>query len=328
MLLSAGIRSIHKDIPAKGSACRPQVRPAGSGAYPFIIETKKQRIYTRTCILATGGKAAPKTGSDGSGYIYATQNGHRLIPPLPALVPLEAGGSRLKLPAGVRTGCRATLYTGGTKTACEQGELQITDYGISGIVIFQFSRFVSRALADHRQVHVLVDFKPDIPQAQLAAYLQERLHSPYHAHKSPERCLNGFLPDKLIPVILKKAALPEETAAGTYSSRQCTILADTLKHYKIMIKGTKGFGAAQVTTGGIPVSEINPLTMESGIMQGLYFCGEIVDVDAKCGGYNLQWAWTSGYTAGKSSAAYCAETPAICNVQRRAQAPQKMREEP
>lgn len=317
LVLSARIHSIHKEQPLAQSA----QRQAGTRTIQkdcfirdnfirdcFIIETDMRKIYSRTCILAAGGKAAPKTGSDGSGYTFAAQAGHRIVTPLPALTALTAGASRLKLPAGVRISCRASLYVNGEHKATEQGELQITEYGLSGIVIFQLSRFASRALAARKKVRVLLDFKPDMSATELTAYLDHLVHSVFHAHKSLRLCLNGFLPEKLIPVLLKKAGLAQDGRGGLCDGRQLETLADTLKNYDVTITDTKGFDAAQVTTGGVCVSEIDPHTMESKIMRGLYFCGEIVDADAKCGGYNLQWAWSGGYTAGKNSAAYCLET--------------------
>ncbi len=268
----------------------------------FIIHAKEQAIYSRACILASGGKAAKKTGSNGSGYHYAKKLGHRIIQPLPALTALQADYRQWKLPAGVRISCRASLFVDGKKEASEQGELQITDYGISGIVIFQFSRIVSRALAADRQVKVLLDFKSNMPAAELASYLYERFHSVYHRHKTVQECLIGFLPDKLIPIVLRRVSISPEKTCGSCSEKQAGQLAHILKTYEVRITGTKNFDAAQVTTGGVSVREIHPQTMESAIMPGLYFAGELVDVDAKCGGYNLQWAWSSGYAAGKAAA--------------------------
>lgn len=204
----------------------------------------------------------------------------------------------------MRIACAASLLIDGALAAQEQGELQITDYGISGIVIFQFSRLAAQALADDRRVCVRLDFKPDMPQSQLADYLYQRFHSIYHLHKPIETCLIGFLPEKMIAVMLKRSGISPGQICSSCSSQQTKRLANTLKSYKISIKGIKDFDFAQVTTGGIPVHEINADSMESRLVSGLYFSGEIIDVDAKCGGYNLQWAWSSGYAAGKHSRRY------------------------
>ncbi len=290
LILPIGIRKIEKE-------------PANRQNSIFVISAKDQTIYSCHCILATGGKAAKKTGSDGSGYIYARQLGHTVIEPLPALTALQADFRKRKLPAGVRIHCKASLALDGDIVAAEQGELQITDYGLSGIVIFQFSRLASKALADRRKVRVLLDFKPDMPMESLADYLYGRFRGICHSEKTYLQCLDGFLPDKLIPAVLKQAGIAGEEQCHLCSGRQAASLAQALKSYGVAITGTKSFDFAQTTAGGIPVSEINARTMESRLVKGLYFAGEMIDVDAKCGGYNLQWAWASGYVAGKSAGA-------------------------
>ncbi len=282
---SAGIREIHKI----------------QNSQIFEILTKDKPVYSLSCILAAGGKAAKKTGSDGSGYIYAKQLGHQLKAPVPALTALTADYNKWKLPAGVRTRCSATLLIDGQEAAFEQGELQITDYGISGIVIFQFSRTAAYALSGQRQVAVNLDFKPQMSQKELASYLMERFQSRYQAHKTAGRCLIGFLPEKLIQPMLRRAGIAIDQTGRNIQKQSAQRLAALLKKYNIKITGTKGFDAAQVTAGGIPLHEIKTLTMESKITPRLYFAGEIVDIDAKCGGYNLQWAWSSGYAAGLHS---------------------------
>ena len=283
MLLPVGIRTVKK-----------------SGSL-FEILTKTVTIKSRACVIATGGKAAKKTGSDGSGYIYARQLGHTIITPLPALGALVADYGKWKLPSGIRVPCKADLYIDGENAASERGELQITDYGISGIVIFQFSRVAARALAEKKKAEVAFDFKPDSGARELAEFLQSRFQSIYHADKTLEECLLGFLPDKLIPVILSRSGADARQKCKACSLGQTKKIASQLKRYRVTITGTKDFSLAQATAGGVAVSEIKAGTMESKIVSGLYFAGEIVDVDAKCGGYHLQWAWSSGYAAGTAA---------------------------
>lgn len=287
LLLSAGIRAIHKRNLQHGM---------------FEIETKENRIYSRTCILAAGGKAAKKTGSDGSGYIYARQMGHTIREPQPALAALLADYKDWRLPAGMRISCTASLYVEGKMLARERGELQVTDYGISGIVIFQFSRIAAMALAENRQVQVFLDFKPDLSERKLTGYLTERFSSIFHRDQSMEAGLIGFLPDQLIPLLLKRAGIRVSQAGRNCSVKQTERLTRQMKNYTVRITGSRGFDFAQATAGGVPVQEIHANSMESGKVPGFYFAGEIVDVDAKCGGYNLQWAWSSGFVAGKSAA--------------------------
>lgn len=294
--LSAAIRSIHKLHPADFKGC-------GSGNL-FEIQTKKQPVFCRACILAAGAMAAKKTGSDGSGYIYAKQLGHTVKKPLPALTALVAEKSGHMLPAGVRTDCRASLFTDGRQKASERGELQITDYGISGIVIFQFSRIAARALDEGSRVQVSLDFKPDIPQQQLADYITSRFQGVFTGHKKCRDALEGFVPDKLAAALLKRSGIPFDGICRECSTKQVFRLAGQMKDCRITITGTRNFDSAQAVSGGIPVTEIHAQSMESRLVRGLYFAGEIIDVDAKCGGYNLQWAWSSGYTAGRSIQTY------------------------
>ncbi|KAI4447301.1 3-dehydro-bile acid delta(4,6)-reductase [Eubacterium plexicaudatum ASF492] len=294
LFLSVGIRSIHKLQNNNGTKNR--------GRQVFEIQAKDETFYAHACILATGGMAAKKTGSDGSGYVYAKQLGHTIVKPLPALTALLVDAKNQKLPAGVRIPCAVSLYADGKQKALERGELQITDYGISGIVIFQFGRIASRALENGQRVSVCLDFKPDMETETLLSYLTERFGSIYQKQKNLADGLIGFLPDKLIPVLLKQAGLRTDEHCGNVNRKQIARLTGQIKQYDADVTGVKGFDAAQVTTGGVPVREICARRMESKKVPGLYFAGEIVDVDGKCGGYNLQWAWSSGYAAGKSIA--------------------------
>lgn len=292
--LSVGIRRIQKQYNQKiGGRLEREF---------FCIETKQGLIYSRTCILAAGGQAAKKTGSDGSGYVYARQMGHTVIQPLPALTALLTDEKTYRLPAGVRIGCVAALYVDGAQEACETGELQVTEFGISGIVVFQFSRIAARALAENRTVDVCLDFEPKMTEKELVAYLAKRFGSIYQIEKRVGEGLIGFLPDKLIPAVTKRAGIAEQVQCGQCSRQQVQKLAAVLKAYQVRITGTKGFDSAQATAGGVSVREIDAQRMESKKVPGLYFAGEIVDVDAKCGGYHLQWAWSSGFAAGRAAA--------------------------
>ena len=288
LVLSAAVQSIQKDTDKN----------------IFLIQTKGQPVYCRSCVLAAGGMAAKKTGSDGSGYIYAKQLGHTITKPLPALTALTADYSRRKLPAGVRTGCLASLLIDTKTKAREGGELQITDYGISGIVIFQFSRTAVRALSENRQVQVSLDFKPDMSKKELTAYLKNRFLGIYTAQKEAGEGLNGFLPDKLSAVILSQSGILQNTRCRDLDETQIRNLVRYIKDNRVTVTGYRDFDFAQVTAGGVPVSQIHPRTMESRLVKGLFFAGEIIDADAKCGGYNLQWAWASGYIAGRSIQAH------------------------
>lgn len=168
----------------------------------------------------------------------------------------------------------------------EQGELQLTDYGVSGIPVFQISRFAVRACMQKKRVELLVDFFPELTELELTAELVRRQEiCPY---KAPKELLIGLLPEKLIPVLIGKKKIPEE-------------MAGAIKSYRLQITGQTDFGKAQVCAGGITLDQLTD-SLESVQHPGIFFAGEALDVDGVCGGYNLQWAWSSGSAAGRAAA--------------------------
>ena len=262
---------------------REQVKNVFVADNCWKIETEGWTYEGEAVILANGSKASLVPGSDGSGYELAEKLGHKVILPVPALTGLKAAGNVYKGWSGVRTEGKVTLFINGEKVCQEQGELQLTDYGISGIPVFQISRYASRALEENKEVSVSLNFFPAYTETELREFLKKR----------QERCpwlgkqeiFTGILPEKLAKVLLKQKD-PLKAAAD----------------FSLSIRDTSGFEQAQVCAGGVDTMEIHPETMESVLHKGLYFAGEIVDIDGPCGGYNLQWAWSSGAVAGRSSA--------------------------
>lgn len=263
----------------------------------FCFETKQGMFFSKSCIIATGGKAAKKTGSDGSGVPYIKSFGHTVLEFVPALVQLRGVQSFLKDVAGVRTDACITLYVDDTQVACDRGEVQLTDFGVSGIPAFQVSRYAVYALKKQKKVHLSLDFAPDLDYNTLLEYFFQQ------KKRNREACLRdtlfGFLNKKLIPVMLREAGLAEDIPLSRCGKKEFEKLIDTIKHFRIDITGSKDFDSAQVCAGGVSTAQINPETMESRLVPGLYFAGEVVDIDGMCGGYNLQWAWSSGWVAGK-----------------------------
>lgn len=261
---------------------------------------KKELIRGDTLILAAGGKAAPATGSDGSGYELAKMLGHTIIRPLPALVQLRCQGSYYKQLSGIRTDAALTLYAEKKAAARERGELQLTDYGLSGIPVFQISRYASRALSEKKKVTVCVDFFPEKTETEMRQMLENR------ARLFPDRLcedfLTGLLNKKLAMVLLKLSGIRLTEPCKSLTKGQIDALTSQIKQYQALVQSVNPFANAQVCCGGVDTREINPDTMESKIQKGLYLTGELLDVDGICGGYNLQWAWTSGYLAGKAAA--------------------------
>ncbi|MDO5539866.1 MAG: NAD(P)/FAD-dependent oxidoreductase [Eubacteriales bacterium] len=253
------------------------------------VSTKGWTYEADAVILAAGSKAAPATGSDGSGYLLAESVGHRLVKPLPALAAMTAKENWLKKIAGVRMPAKIILKTNENEFA-ESGELQWTDYGISGIAVFQLSGFAARELDSGRKVSVILDLLPFDSEENLYMWAVSRCKDLKY-----EDVFAGWLPAKSITPLLRGAGyLPDEKVCEKVLQK---IIYD-LKHFTLDIAGVKGFENAQVCSGGVDTSEINEQTLESRIVSGLFIAGELLDVDGICGGYNLQWAWSSGWTAG------------------------------
>lgn len=267
----------------------------------FVFDTKQGEFRSKTCIIATGGKAAKKTGSDGSGIPYIVGFGHKLTDIVPALVGLQGKQSFLPEIAGIRAENKIEIYIENEKIAEETGELQLIETGVSGIPIFQLSRYAAYGLLEGKPVYVLLDFLPEQTQEDTCAMLKLRF-SVNGAGKTAKEALIGLFPEKLIGTLLKEAGIAPEIRAEKCSLEELKKLTSIIHHLRVDITGTKGFDAAQVTAGGVDTDEIEPATMESKLVSGLYFAGEVVDVDGMCGGYNLQWAWSSGWVAGNHAA--------------------------
>lgn len=263
----------------------------------FLLETSVGNFIGKSVIFATGLLAAPKSGSDGSSFSHLERFGHHFIDVVPALIPLIAKQSFFKQLAGIRTEMRAVLYINKKETITEYGELQLTDYGVSGIPIFQLSRFAAKALHQKKQVHLLLDFLPNQTKEETFALLEKRLLK-NEQKKTMCECFVGLFHKKLAEVFLREAAIPLGDSPKKLRPEQIQRLTEIIKGLRVDITGCKSFEQAQVCAGGIDTGEICPETMESKLVPGLYFAGELIDIDGRCGGYNLQWAWSSGYVAG------------------------------
>ncbi len=262
----------------------------------FIINPNKENIKTKNIILATGSKAAPKTGSDGSGYDLAKKLGHSIIHPLPSLVQLKGNETYFKNWSGIRCDVIANLYIDNTFAKKELGEIQLTDYGVSGICIFNLSSKAAIALNNHQKVTLKINFMPFTQNPK--QYLKTLNQNAYK--KTISELLEGFLHYKLIDIILKKANIKRNIPLNTLSENELNNLIKTLTEFELKINMTHTLDHAQVCSGGVPLTEINSQTLESLKTKNLYFTGEIIDIDGDCGGYNLGWAWMSGIIAGKN----------------------------
>lgn len=262
----------------------------------FAVMTDRGEVSGDVLILAAGSKAAPKTGSDGSGYGLAKSLGHRIIPPLPALVQLRCAGKFFKQIAGVRCEARVTLLVDGRAAADDLGEVQLTDYGISGIPTFQVSRYASVALAQKKKVTAVLDFLPSKTEEEADHFIRQRAE--LVSYRASGEMLTGVVHKKLAAVLLKMAGAPMDVSVGEVPPAVWERLARLLKGFSVEVTASNSFEQAQVCCGGVDVRDVDPATMESRLVPGLYLAGELLDVDGICGGYNLQWAWSTGMIAG------------------------------
>lgn len=264
------------------------------------ITTDKKTITADSVILACGSKAAPVTGSDGSGYQLAKLFGHRIVPVLPALVQLRCAEKFYKSISGVRVQGTVEIYADDIFLASDTGEIQLTNYGISGIPVFQVSRYAAKALYQKQSVTAVLNFMPDMNKDEFLSFLQERITlCPY---KTLDEFFTGVFPKKLCELWIRLSRLPKEMRVSDLSGEQLEKLVLLIQHLRTHITETNSFEQAQICCGGVDTTEINPDTLESNYVSGIYFAGELLDVDGICGGYNLQWAWSSGYVAGKEAA--------------------------
>lgn len=267
----------------------------------FVLATSVGGFKGKSVIFATGLLAAPKSGSDGSAFQYIEKFGHHFIDVVPALVPLQGKQAFFKQIAGIRAEIQAVLYVENVPIASECGELQLTDYGVSGIPVFQLSRFATKALSEGKKVHIMLDFLPNIGLEETVAIFKKRLHKA-EQKKTICECFVGLFNKKLAEVLIKEAGISLGDSPKKVSHEQIKCLAELAKGLRVDVTGSKSFEQAQVCAGGVDTKEICPDTMESKLVPGLYFAGEVLDIDGMCGGYNLQWAWSSGYVAGYHAA--------------------------
>ena len=251
-------------------------------------------------IIATGGKSAPKTGSDGSGYILAKQLGHSVISQVPALVQLKLNYNRLKALSGVKFDGYAEILINDKAVQKEFGEILFTDYGISGPPILQLSRTASYGLSKNNKVTLKIDMLPTITSEALKEFLEN--HWSVFGGRSVHDSFIGIINKKIIPIILKEAKIEDvHKPCSDLNWKEKNSIYDLLKQWEFEVSGNNSFANAQVTAGGVNTKEVNAETLESNIVPNLFFAGEVLDVDGDCGGFNLQWAWSSGAIAGKNA---------------------------
>lgn len=268
----------------------------------FKVDTAGGPTYDADrVIMAAGGKAGPQYGSIGTGLEMVRALGHKINPVFPVLVQINLDSPYLKEMDGVRFEGAAAVVSEGKVLREETGEIQITDYGISGIPALDLSRAAGECVYYKREARLDIKLLPLRTTEEIEADVAGRLAS--RPDETLERALTGLVHMKLIPALIKAAGFKNQHVACRHAPEpQTRNLADLLSKWSFPITGTQDWTRAHVTAGGVDASQINPLSMESKLVSGLYLVGEIVDVDGDCGGFNLQWAWSSGHVAGAHAA--------------------------
>lgn len=263
----------------------------------YKVLTNNTEYIVDKVVIATGSFSAPKTGSDGNGYTLVEKLGHSLITPLPALTALKGNARYFKEWSGIRSDVKIKLYNDKEFIKEEQGEIQLTDYGISGICTFNLSRHANKILSKNGKPYVYINFLPLLENNELN-FLEER--NKLMNDRTIDELLDGILNYKLTNVILKLLNIKKDTKYNELTQNQKESLIEKITKFEIEIVDSNPFDASQVCMGGVPLTEINRQTMESKLNTNIYIIGELLDVDGECGGYNLTFAWISGMLAGKS----------------------------
>ena len=261
----------------------------------FCVVTEKKRYYTAKVILSSGGMAAPKLGAENTGYLTLKEFGHTIVEPVPALVQMLVKERYIKKISGVRTDAKICLKAGDSRYY-EEGEIIFTDTGISGIPVFQLSRYVAESVMQGEKPQLFVNVLPDCELIQLQREIEQMIQ--YNPQLPLEYLFRGYCNHKLVYALICEAGLDAEMPCKMAKQSEIEKLIKLLTNIPLQITGTNGFEQAQVTRGGVPLNEVNPKTMESKKVSGLYITGELLDIDGMCGGYNLHFAWATGMLAG------------------------------
>ena len=268
-----------------------KIRASADG---FTVESKEETVFCDRLIVACGGLAGTKLGGSMSGYKLLSKLGHRSTKLRPNLVQIQSRWPALSSLKGVRAGCNVEILHNGEGFSKSSGELQFTEQGLSGPVIFEISRDVCAAPGSWV---ARLDFLPQWDEEKLLAHLQSRGESNYPV----EDLLTGVLHNRLGRVLTQSAGVRGKAYCKDLSKQELTEICRCVKAMEVELTEPMGMENAQVTAGGVITEDFNPHTLESKKIPGLYVCGELLDVDGDCGGYNLQWAWSSGYVAGMNA---------------------------
>ncbi len=260
---------------------------------------KTEKIECSHVIICSGGKSYPATGSTGDGYMFAKQAGHKIIQPFPALVPIETQGKIHKsLNDFTIKNASASLWVNNRKVCSEFGELSFADFGLTGPIILKLSRQIVEHINNNEKVQVIIDLKPALDDQKLDKRLLRDIET--YAKNQIKHIFRSWLPAAIIPSFLEQLDLDDNMPVANLSAKNRKKIRLLMKNWSFNIKGYRSFKEAIITAGGVCCSEVDSKTMQSKITKGLYFAGEVLDIDADTGGYNLQIAWSTGWIAGSS----------------------------
>jgi len=259
------------------------------------VVTDRGEHPCRAVVLCTGGMSYPGTGSTGDGYALAEKMGHRIVPIRASLVPLEAEEDCVRLQGLSLRNVGLSLYRGDKLLYREQGEMLFTHFGVSGPLVLSASTYIS---GDIREYRMELDLKPGLT----AEKLDERLLRDFSENRNRDfvNSLDALLPQKMIPIVIARSGIGQRVKVNSITREQRLRLRDLIKCFPIRLLGLRPVEEAIITAGGVDVTDVLPRTMESRLVSGLHFAGEILDLDARTGGFNLQIAWSTGYASGRS----------------------------
>ena len=268
----------------------------------FLVKTSDNRIFScDSIVFATGGHSMPSSGSDGNGYELIKQFNHSVVPIFPSLVQLVLKCDFLKRLDGVKILGRADLIVNKKSCSTETGDILFTSYGISGPPILQLSRKAGEFLQNNRDCYIRVSILDTMTEDEIEQRLERRFED--NSYKTIFESMIGLINKRLIPVILLEANISNQNRlASSLSKSEKKQIASLLKKWDFQIIGTKDWNNSQATAGGVNTNEVYSDTLESKKVKGLFFSGEVLDIDGQCGGFNLQWAWSSGMIAGRNAA--------------------------
>lgn len=292
------LRLAELEIPTYTNSRIKEIKQSRDGKI-FNILTSEDSFISEMLVISTGGLALPATGSDGSMFKLVKALGHRVVKPLPAIVQLKTDFKQSKALSGVKAQSELTLISEGNEIYKETGELLFTDYGVSGPPILQISRFSTELNDKGKEAILRINLFPDLNKTEVTNLIEKQIGN--FPGRNASDLLNGILNKKLIPVLFKTAGLEKmNTPAAQIPEAVKDDLIGLLTSWEMGITDTNGFANSQSTIGGVSLEDVDPQTLESKILPGCYFTGEILDVCGACGGYNLQWAWSSAMAVADS----------------------------